>query len=180
MPRIRITTKQGDAGTSRLFSNEIVSKNDPRLDAYGDIDELVSLLGVARLHVPDKTLNQELLKIQKDLFIVASELATSDKKLNMLPERIDDRKVNEINQKTEKLNAVVDVPNDFIVPGQHAAEAHLHHARAVSRRCERKIVDLYNLNVISNSKLLVWMNRLSDFLYLIACAQTPKPTLLKK
>ncbi len=180
MPKIKITTKMGDKGTSRLFSNEIVAKSDPRLEAYGDIDELVSLLGIVRAHMTDKKLKEEILSIQKDLFIVGSELATSEKKLSALPSRIDELKANELHQKTQKLNNELDIPNDFIVPGNNPVSAYLDYSRAVSRRCERKIVDLYNLQVISNEKMLVWMNRLSDYLYLLARLTDPKPTLLKK
>ena len=74
MPKIRVTTKIGDKGTSRLFSNETVSKTDSRLQAYGDIDELVSFLGIVRCHLKNENLQNELQKILKDLFIICSEL----------------------------------------------------------------------------------------------------------
>lgn len=179
MSKIHVTTKIGDKGTSRLFSSETVSKTDSRLQAYGDIDELVSFLGIVRCHLNNKDLQNELQKIQKALFIIGSELATTDKKYSSLPKHIDAAMVEELNQKTEQLNNAIDIPNDFIVPGNTLTSAYLDYARALSRRCERHIVGLYEQKIISNSHLLIWMNRLSDYLYLLARWEDPQPTRLK-
>ena len=179
MPKIRVTTKIGDNGTSRLFSSETVSKTNSRLDAYGDIDELVSFLGIVRCHLKNQNLQNELQKIQKDLFVIGSELATTDKKYSSLPKHIDVDMVKNMDSKTENLNNIIDVPNDFIVPGNTLASAYLDYARALCRRCERKIVGLYEQRIISNQHILVWMNRLSDYLYLLARSEDPQPTRLK-
>ena len=78
--KIKITTKTGDKGTTRLFSGETVSKSSARLETYGDVDELVSLLGIARHHVREERLKEEILWLQRELFIVGAELATTPKK----------------------------------------------------------------------------------------------------
>ncbi|MFA5060180.1 MAG: cob(I)yrinic acid a,c-diamide adenosyltransferase [Candidatus Omnitrophota bacterium] len=174
-----ITTKQGDEGFSRLFSGEKVLKNSPRLDAYGDIDELVSLLGIARNYVKNKEAKKDILYIQKSLFVAASELATTAKKLSRLPQRLDERMLSVLDEKRSCLEAKTKIPKGFIVPASTLSAAYLDYARAVSRRCERKIVTLLKNKTIQNKVLLIWFNRLSDYLYLLARREEPKSLLVK-
>lgn len=167
-PGSSITTRQGDRGTTRLFSGEEVSKSSLRTDAYGDIDELVSLLGIARAAATRPGLADTLREIQNELFTVASELATAHDQVHLLRRRIDADAVARLDRIRDDAEAAIVMPKTFILPGGTLAGAHIDHARAVSRRCERKAVHLHDEGLISNPDLLVWMNRLSDTLWLLA------------
>ena len=173
-----ITTKVGDRGTTRLFSGEEVSKNSPRLEAYGDIDELVALLGIARFHAKKIETKDALLNIQRLLFVVASELATTSQKLLKLPHRVDEIMLKGLDDKRSQLEAQTKIPNGFVIPGNSLETAHIEHARTVARRCERKIASLLEKKVIENTVVLVWFNRLSDYLYLLARQEEDKPTMV--
>ena len=175
-----ITTKTGDQGTSLLFSGEKVSKSNPRLEAYGDLDELVSILGVARQYVKHKSITEDILELQRDLFRAASELATTPDKLSKLKQQIDQAFLDKLENKNKTLYEDTNIPNGFIVPGGSRSSAYLDLARAVSRRCERKIVKLLESGEINNKFLIVWINRLSDYLYLMARFEEDKPTLVKE
>ena len=177
--KIQISTKLGDQGYSSLFSGEKVLKNSPRLEAYGNLDELVSFLSLARHHVRKSRLKKEILNLQKNLFIVSSELATADVKLNQLKQRVDEAMLTNFERTVESLFNVTDIPNGFVIPGTTLASAYLDYARAMSRRCERKIVELFENKHIDNRFLLVWMNRLSEYLYLMARFEEGKPILVK-
>ena len=163
-----ITTKVGDKGTTFLFSGEEVPKNSERIDAYGDLDELVSVLGVARSLSQKEDVRLAILEIQRTLFVVGSELATAVEHARSLKKRIDSTALQLLETKREALEARIEMPSGFIVPGGTPPAAHLDHARTLARRCERKIVGLAQKHLIQNAQLLIWMNRLSDYLWLLA------------
>ena len=165
-----ITTKFGDTGNTRLYSNETVSKKSKRIWSCGDIDELVSMLGVAysKTHPQDISLKLDIEYLQKTLFIVASEIATLEPKLSKLSSRIDSKVMDILDSKRDFLEQSLELPKGFILPGENEISAYLDVCRAMSRRCERTITELYNEGFISNKYLLMWMNRLSDYLYLLA------------
>jgi cob(I)alamin adenosyltransferase len=174
-----ITTKVGDKGTTFLFSGEEVPKNSPRTSAYGDLDELVSLLGIARAASKRPELREQLVELQRDLFVVGTELATSAAQLHMLKERADVAFLQRLEKKRDAAEAAVRMPAGFILPGGTVAAAHLDLARAVSRRLERSIVGLVQGGEIENKAMLVWVNRLSDYLWLLARIEEGDSTLLK-
>ena len=174
-----ITTRTGDQGTTQLFSGETVSKNDLRTDAYGDLDEVVSLLGVARSLTRDPARAERLLQLQRRLFVVGSELATSLEYSELLGKRVDDTMLAELDREREALEARLPVPQGFILPGGTPAAAHLDLARAVARRCERKTVGLLEAGLLENTTLIVWLNRLSDYLWLLARDEEGGATVLK-
>ena len=165
-----ITTRQGDSGETRLYSGESVSKKSRRIWSCGDIDELVSQLGVAYANTSEKdiALIMDIEYIQKTLFTVASEIATLEPKLSTLTKRIDSKEMSILDEKRDLLEEAIDLPKGFILPGATIISAHLDVCRAMSRRCERTITELYNEGFISNKYILMWMNRLSDYLYLLA------------
>ena len=173
-----ITTKKGDSGKSRLFSGEEVLKNSARLDAYGDIDELIAILGIARFHAKKEKVKESLLFIQNAFFPVASELATTKAKLERLPRRVDEHFLEELESRRENLEPLIKIPDGFVVPGDCLAAAHIDHARTVCRRVERKIVSLFEAKDIENKILLVWLNRLSDYLYLLARLEEDHPRMV--
>ncbi|MBU0678299.1 MAG: cob(I)yrinic acid a,c-diamide adenosyltransferase [Verrucomicrobia bacterium] len=174
-----ITTKTGDKGQTQLFSGEFVSKDSPRTDAYGDIDELNSILGVARNLCRNEEVAGALLEIQRDLFIVAAELATGEEHVGRLENRVDEEMLGLLESRREAIEAVVAMPSGFVIPGGTVAAAHIDHARTVARRCERKVVKLVEGGLVGNQHLLVWMNRLSDYLWLLARLEEDSKTFLK-
>lgn len=180
LKKIRITTKTGDKGTTRLFSGEKVPKASPRLDALGDIDELASILGIARCHARKPRTRQALLELQKDLFVIGAEIATTTSKLARLPRRVDEAFLKTLEGNLETLHETVPLHGGFVVPGADLSSAYLDYGRAVARRCERKIAALLTKKEILNPLVLVWMNRLSDYLYLTARSEENRPIPVKE
>jgi cob(I)alamin adenosyltransferase len=176
--RRSITTGAGDRGMTRLFSGEEVSKDSPRPEACGDVDELVAALGIARALVKKAPVRDAILYLQRSLFTVAAELATSRGRLDLLKKRVNAAMVRELDRKRAALERSIRMPRGFIIPGGSTGAAHLDHARAVARRCERKVVALAG-GEIPDEHLLVWMNRLSDYLWLLARQEEGRPLLLR-
>ncbi len=174
-----ITTRTGDRGTTHLFSGETISKASPQTDAYGDLDEVVSLLGVARSMTTQADMAATLIGVQREMFIVGAELATSAEHLDLLPRRVDAAMLASLDAARDALEARLPAPKGFILPGGTPAAAHIDLARAVTRRCERKVVAMMEQGLLTNTTLVVWLNRLSDYLWLLARAEEGTSTLLK-
>ncbi|MCO5044170.1 MAG: cob(I)yrinic acid a,c-diamide adenosyltransferase [Verrucomicrobia bacterium] len=168
-----ITTKVGDKGTTVLLSGEVVDKDSPRTMAYGDLDELVSILGVARCHVKRADVSEEILFLQRNLFLAGAEMATTSEFVKMLRQRIEEPFLEEFEVRRDRWEHSIVMPKGFIIPGGSGslAAAHLDHARAVSRRLERRAVRMARESLISNPAMMRWLNRLSDFLWLLARAE---------
>jgi cob(I)alamin adenosyltransferase len=171
-----ITTGVGDKGLTRLFSGEQVPKNSARMEACGDLDELISILGIARAVSRRRDVREAVLDIQCSLFVIGSELMTTVEKVKSLPKRVDANMVRLIDRKRTDLESRIKQPSGFIIPGGNRAAAHIDLARAVARRCERKVAELVLARVACNQLILVWMNRLSDYLWLLARFEEGKST----
>lgn len=163
-----IYTRTGDKGITSLFNGQRVSKTDVRVDAYGTVDELNSIIGVV-LSSKYKVLSikKELIKIQNDLLDIGSALAnpaTNDKRqaTSYLAKRVKEFE-RFIDQMTEKMPPL----KNFILPGGGKIGAMLHLARAISRRAERKIVAL-NIKEKIDRNIVIYLNRLSDLLFTMA------------
>ena len=161
---MRIYTKTGDAGGTALFGSGRVSKASPRVDAYGQVDELNAWIGVARAHVEDPSLSQSLERVQKDLFALGALLATPD------PKRRRGEKFELSRQRIEALEREIDGWQEelpplkaFVLPAGERAGAFLHAARTVCRRAERAIVALDADDLPET--VLPYINRLSDWLF---------------
>jgi cob(I)alamin adenosyltransferase len=174
-----ITTGQGDKGFTRLFSGEEVPKDAPPLEALGDLDELVSVLGVARHHAVREETREAILKLQRELFKAGSELATSPDRTDSLPDRVDAPAVHRLEEQSRALETFRSMPEDFIIPAATLAAAHLDQARAVARRCERRVAALHRHGGCRNEHLLTWMNRLSDYLWLLARSEEDRSLPLR-
>ena len=174
-----ITTRNGDGGRTRLYSGEEVPKDAPEVDACGELDELGTLLGLARLYACRDETQQTLLRLQRALFVVAAEVATTREHLDLLATRVDEDMVTELDRACADLEARIRMPRGFIIPGGTLAGAHLDHARAVARRCERKIIHCRRRRSLNNPALLRWVNRLSDYLWLMARYEEGDDTLPK-
>lgn len=182
MNKSSITTKVGDHGTTFLFSGEEVSKDCPRTEAYGDLDELVSVLGVARVQSRRAEVRDVILKIQCDLFIAGAEMATGSEHTGQLAKRVDGAMLQAFELQRDELEARIKMPDGFILPGGSGslAAAQLDQARTIARRVERRAVALARSGLIRNEALLIWLNRLSDYLWLLARFEEKQPLTLKE
>ena len=160
----RVYTKTGDKGETSLVDGSRVSKADPRVAAYGDVDELNSLLGIARVGLRDLQLDQALGKIQNELFIVGADLASP---LTIAVPRMDEERISEMERLIDLLLEELEPLREFILPGGAQLGATLHLARTVARRAERAVVALSAESEI-NPRALEYLNRLSDLLFVMA------------
>ena len=169
----KIYTKTGDDGTTALGTGERVHKFDQRIEAYGTVDEVNSIIGLVTTQLDEssddnKTVLTMLSRIQNDLFDLGADLCTPDKgeKLEYEPLRIVEAQVKRLEKEIDELNQHLDPLRSFILPGGTPAGATLHIARTVSRRAERQMI---RLNSQDNEQVgefaLQYINRLSDFLF---------------
>lgn len=163
-----IVTRQGDGGRTRLPGGLEVSKTDIRLEALGVLDELVSVLGMARATLDDARHRDAVLQLQRTLFVIGAECAAGRERAEGLPQRLGVEDYVRIDEWIRKLESGHAHPRDFIIPGESLSAALLDFARAVARRAERRIVALAEAGLLDNTQVLKWMNRLSDALWLLA------------
>ncbi len=161
-----VYTKIGDKGKTTFFGCGLVQKNDPRIEAFGALDELNSVIGLTLAFVEDEKLTPILTKMQHDLFQVGSDLAGSALEENALP-RIKEDHVKELETHIDEIEKIVGEQTQFILPGGTKASAFLHMARAITRRAERSLVAVQSVIEI-NPQVLIYVNRLSDFLFVLA------------
>jgi cob(I)alamin adenosyltransferase len=167
----KIYTRTGDDGSTGLANGERRAKCDSRVEAYGEIDETNSFIGLARLSTAAwPELDAMLARIQNDLFDLGADLATppSDQPLGYEPLRIIGAQVARLEQEIDALNARLTPLRSFILPGGSSAAAALHLARAISRRAERRMVALALEGGAVSAQALQFVNRLSDFLFVAA------------
>ncbi len=168
----RIYTRTGDDGSTALGSGERRPKYDLRVAAYGTVDEVNAVIGIARLHAAGKLeLDPMLARIQNDLFDVGADLCMPDKGKGPGGARLDvtDSQVEWLEQQIDKLNGELAPLRSFVLPGGSAAAAHLHLARTVCRRAERLMVELKDKPGESVTPAAIkYVNRLSDFFFVAA------------
>lgn len=163
----KIYTRAGDTGETRLSTGELVPKWHPRVAAYGTVDELNAALGVAAL-AADGEMLAAIRRIQNDLFDLGADLATPDRGrvLEWTPLRIIDSQVTRLETEIDAMNAVIPPLDSFILPGGSALSTHLHVARTLCRRAERKIAELASMEGEPvNPVALAFVNRMSDWLF---------------
>jgi cob(I)alamin adenosyltransferase len=167
---VRIYTKTGDSGQTSLFDNTRVSKADPRVDAYGEVDELNAQLGSVCASGVDADLADEIEKIQKELFAVGARLADPRSRIaeRVTKAAIEEKDITRLERLIDTLEAEVPPLRRFILPGGSSSGALLHQARTVCRRVERRIVALGPQAV--EPIVIVYLNRLSDLLFVMARA----------
>ncbi|MFB3737550.1 MAG: cob(I)yrinic acid a,c-diamide adenosyltransferase [Candidatus Velamenicoccus archaeovorus] len=170
----RIYTKTGDDGTTGLLYGGRISKADPAAEAYGTADEAVAALGVARALAADAALAEELLGLQRSLFVVGADLAVNPKergKLEPAVSLVTAEMVEALERRIDALVAEHPLPNAFVVPGADPVSAVLDVARSVVRRAERRVVELRDAGAEVNPEVLRFLNRLSDLLFVLARGQ---------
>ena len=170
----KIYTKTGDKGTTALFGGTRVQKNNLRIESYGTVDELNSYIGLIKDQEISQEIKQSLLKIQHDLFTLGAMLATPPEKETLVNgnERLNIPKVDEksilyLENEIDKMDAELPQMTHFILPGGHVAVSFCHVARCVCRRAERLSVALNEYEHL-NSTILKYLNRLSDYLFVLA------------
>jgi len=160
----RIYTKSGDAGDTGLGDGTRVPKNSARVTAYGEADELNTVIGLT-LTVPG-VLEAELLRgIQNDLFDLGADLCVPESGVEVL--RITAAQVQRLEHAIDRLNEPLEPLRSFVLPGGSPAAAWLHVARTVCRRAERSLVTLMQTETV-NKQALIYLNRLSDLLFVLA------------
>ena len=164
----RIYTRSGDEGTTMLGNGERRKKYDLRVSAYGTVDEVTAVIGVARLHTASAPqIDAMLARIQNDLFDLAADLCSPDKGKGPGGERlaVNAQQVKRLEDEIDLLNADLMPLRTFVLAGGTPAAAHLHVARTVCRRAERVIVELKDSGESVSPEVLAYINRLSDFLF---------------
>lgn len=167
-----IATKTGDDGTTGLMFNRRVSKTDPRVEVCGSVDELTAALGLARATAEQNFVRDQLLVIQKDLIGLMGEVGTLPEDLPRYIQGGFARVTPELTRKLDEVIAQIEAqnvaPNDWALPGATASSAALDVARATCRRAERRICSLQEAGQLQNKEVVVYLNRLSDALWLLA------------
>jgi len=180
-----VATGRGDDGsTGLLYGGPRISKDDPRTEAYGTVDEAVAALGLARAELGLKAqygalppalggLGELLLQLQRDLFVVGSELASNPEAWSRLVDgvtRVDEPMVERLEVTMAELEDHIAMPTEFVVPGETRLSAALELARTIVRRAERRTVGLAANGMVAGSWLLPYLNRLADLLWVVARA----------
>ena len=171
---MKIYTKTGDKGTTALFGGTRVPKHHIRIDSYGTIDELNSYVGLIRDQDIDEHYKNILLEIQSQMFVIGSILATDPDKSSLKNgkerlniEKIDEEDIALLEQEIDSMNSSIQQMTHFILPGGHTIVSYCHIARCVCRRAER-MACLLNENEPVNEYVLKYLNRLSDYLFVLA------------
>jgi cob(I)alamin adenosyltransferase len=167
---MKIYTKTGDAGETSLFDNSRVSKADPRVDAYGEVDEVNAVLGAALSHGVDDDIASVLTTVQKDLFAVGARLADPSSRIaeRVTKAAVTTEQIERLETTIDRLETELPPLRRFILPGGSSAGALLHLARTVCRRAERRVVALGTDSV--EPGVIIYLNRLSDLLFVMARA----------
>ena len=177
-----VATGRGDDGTTGLLYGGRIAKDDARAEAYGTIDEGVACLGVARAEVTELAaagslpgliggLGETLLKLQRDLFVAGSELATNPDAWDRLRDgetRVDERMLSALEEMLRDAEARMEMPREFVVPGADRLSAALEVSRTVIRRAERRVIALDHEGLVPGAWLMPYLNRLADLLWVLA------------
>lgn len=178
------TTKGDDGTTGLLYGGARIGKDDPRTEAYGTIDEAIAALGIARANLGIKrrigTLGPSIgglapliLRVQRELFVVGAELATNPDAWDRLQDgvtRVSEAMVRDLETTLVELEAHIEMPREFVVPGETATSAALELARTILRRAERRAVGLANAGLVPGPHLIPYLNRLADLVWVLARA----------
>ena len=163
----RIYTRTGDKGTTALFGGSRIDKDDIRVEAYGSVDTLVSLLGVCYAASDNPALRLTLHRIQEELFVVGAELACDARGLTRLNRLIEDADIARLEGEIDRHMALTGPLKAFVIPGKNLPSAHLHVARTQTRHIERTLVAMDRQTPLRPA-LKSYINRLSDALFAMA------------
>lgn len=175
---MKIYTKTGDRGDTSLFGGQRVPKDALRIEAYGTVDELNSVLGIVRADNKEKEIDEILGHVQNDLFVLGADLATPRASNTKQITRVEPKDAARLEKVIDRLEVKLKPLKTFILPGGSPVAARLHFARTVCRRAERAVVRL-SRNEDIGEDIMVYLNRLSDLLFVLAryanlCAGIPE------
>mgnify|MGYP006154590817 CR=1 FL=1 len=161
----RVTTKTGDQGTTSYGENNRVMKTHPRVEALGEVDHLNSIIGwVIASATKNKSIYNSMKLIQQDLFNIGGELSVPDLKTKLLLKT----RVTDLEEIINKLTEELPPLKEFILPGGNELSSRIHIARTTCRNVERILVNLYKEDLVSENNHLKYINRLSDYLFILA------------
>jgi cob(I)alamin adenosyltransferase len=167
-----ICTKTGDAGTTALMYNRRVSKTHPRIEACGSIDELNAAIGIARAATTEELISGKLLQVQKDLINLMGELATTSEDLPRYRKDgfsvITEQSATQLENWIHEIEAQKVSFKGWATPGANLPAASLDMARTIGRRAERRVIGLVEAGEIKNQSIQIYLNRVSDLLWLLA------------
>lgn len=164
-----ITTKIGDKGFTSLPFGGCGKKDSFRIECCGALDELCSFLGLAKSLAKDKKAKDIIEKVQTDLFIIGAEVATEKSFINKLNRKIGNREISYLESLINVLeNKYISKRRCFVLPGENTFSAVLDITRTMARKAERRVVTLKSKKIIKNPSVIIYLNRLSDLLFLMA------------
>ena len=178
------TTRGDDGSTGLLYGGERIQKDDPRTEAYGTVDEAIAALGMARANLGVKPrqgtlpagiggLAPLILRFQRELFVVGAELATNPDAWDRLEDdrtRVSQAMVEAVDETLVELEKSIEMPKEFVVPGETPTSAALELARTILRRAERRAVALRRAGLVPGDHLIPYLNRLADLIWVLARA----------
>lgn len=164
---MKIYTKTGDKGTTALFGGKRVSKADLRIDTYGTVDELNSWMGMVRDQDVNQKRSEALIRIQNNLFIVGSVLATEPGNEKVKIPTLSETEVHFLEQEIDAMETTLPAMRFFVLPGGHTAVSTCHIARTVCRRAERLCIALHEQEPVAPI-VIQYLNRLSDYLFVLS------------
>lgn len=171
---MKIYTKAGDAGQTSLFGGGKVHKDHPRVETYGEVDELSAAIGLARALGADPEVERRLVRVQDELLCLGADLATPpDSRARSSLPQVEAAWAEELERTIDGWEAQLPALAEFILPGSSRAAAALHLARTICRRAERRAVALHRQSAVS-PPVLAYLNRLSDFLFVAARLQAKR------
>jgi cob(I)alamin adenosyltransferase len=168
---MKIYTKKGDDGTTGLLYGGRVAKDDVRTNVYGTLDETVSALGLARAGGLVPKVEEIVIRIQREMFVVGAQLATSEDNQSKLQEgvsKVTPHMALQAEQEIDELIGEHPLPNEFILPGETMGSAGLDVARSTVRRAERQAVAMDRQDFVPDPEILRYLNRVSDLLFVLA------------
>lgn len=163
-----IYTKTGDKGKTGIHGGERVPKDAIRIEANGTADELNTVIGIVRAYLsPEHEWQPFLFCIQKEMMTVMSLIATPNERRENNPNTFDEALITDCEEMIDKMHEAIGSSRDFLLPGGNLVAAHLHLARTIARRCERRLWTLNKQDAVPNA-ILVFFNRLSDLFFVMA------------
>lgn len=163
---MKIYTRKGDRGTTSLLGGKRLPKSDPRIDAYGTIDELNSYIGLIRDQNAIEDLKAFLINVQNQLFLIGSHLAAEPGKEFDYLDPFDEKETEKLEEAIDEMNETVPEMKHFVLPGGHTLVSFIHIARCVCRRAERGVVGLDDDSL--DEGIVRYLNRLSDYLFVLS------------
>ena len=168
---VKIYTKKGDDGTTGLLYGGRVAKDDVRTEVYGTLDEVVSALGLARAGTLAERVETIVVRLQREMFVVGAQLATTEKNQGKLEEGVSKISPSMTEQAEKDIDQLIEehpLPQEFVLPGATPGSAGLDLARSTIRRAERQAVAMNRAGLIPDDEILRYLNRVSDLLFTLA------------